>query len=808
MKKYLYTTFFALSLFIIVNAQPGVVGQYFNGQIKQSGSVLQFFIRPNPVANGGSNITSFKFDNFDFFIRYPNADPLATYGAPVVNTVDFPGLTMAQDIFGQNPYGPDPGYRLVEWTSPFGNSTNTPMTYNAGQEYMVFSVTVTNFSANFQFSADNTNGAPYFLTITRNTAGIGGFSDYTAQGAGGNIANQLFYGPAGNLLFVPPFLYYQKVSIGATSSASDYYRSITSGNWNVPATWESSSTSNFASVISPATLTPDNNSAGINIRSGHTVTVTANVTTDKTFVNPGATLTVTGSTLTVVNNGLTVQSDVTGTGRIGNSTGTISGNANVQRFIPANVNRAWRLLSIPTTTVQSIKAAWQNGQASGVTGPNGLGMWITSSLGTAVANGYDAQTTGSSMLSYNAAGNSWTNTTTSTSATNIASDNGYLVYIRGDRTSTNSNVTITSTTLSTTGSLKQGIYPGSPISVTTGLFGSIGNPYASQIDFRNVTKTPGIDNLFYVWDPKLATTGGYQTLTLSGANYVITPGGGSYGGGGTNMNTIESGMAFFVHATSTGTVQFTEGAKSTGNNNGVFGPNGLGQQLVTNLYLGNTLADGVLNLFDKSYANAVDNNDALKLINFGENLGIARNGSILSVEKRSLIGADDVIEFNLAGMHQMQYRLEFSAANLEQPGLTGTLEDNYLETKTPINLNGITNVVFTVDANPASSAANRFRIVFKTAVVAVPAGKPDISIYPNPVTNGNISVQFTNMQKGIYTLRLINSAGQAVMISQLTHPGGSALQPVTIGRSLSKGSYLLEILQQGGTVKTQQIIIQ
>ena len=808
MKKYLFTFLFVLSLMVNVQAQPGVAGQYFNAEIKQSGSVLQFFIRPNPVSNGGSNIANFKFDNFDFWIRYPVADALAVFGVPVVNNVDFPGLTFSQDPFGQNPYGADPGYRLVEFVSPFGNSTNTPMTYNAGQEYLVFSVPVTNFSANFQFSADNTNGVPYFLTLTRNTALIGGFADYSAQGGGGALTNQLFYGPAGNLLFVPPTFYYQKVTTSATSSASDYFRSITSGNWNIPATWESSTTSNFASLISPATLTPDNNSAGIFVRNGHTVTVTTNVTTDNTFVNPGATLTVTGSTLTVVNNGLTVQSDATGTGRIGNSTGTISGNATVQRFIPANANRAWRLLSIPTTTVQSIRAAWQNGQASGVTGPTGLGMWITSKLSTAVANGYDAQTTGSSMLSYNAAGNSWTNVTTSTSATNIATDNGYLVYIRGDRTATNSNALITATTLSTTGALKQGIYPGIPISVTTGQFGSVGNPYASQIDFRNVTKTAGIDNLFYVWDPKLATTGGYQTLTLSGANYVITPGGGSYGGSGTTMNTIESGMAFFVHATSAGTVQFTEGAKSTGNNNGVFGPNSLGRQLVTNLYAGNNLADGVLNLFDKGYSNAVDNNDALKLTNFGENLGIARNGSILAVEKRSLIGDNDVIEFNLAGMRQMQYRLEFSAVNLNQPGLVGTLEDNYLVTKTPIDLDGITNMVFTVDANPASSAANRFRIVFKTAAVVVPLGKPDISIYPNPITSGNINVQFTNMQKGMYTLKLISSAGQTVMISQLDHPGGSAVRPVSIGRSLSKGSYRLRIIQPDGTMSTQQILVQ
>ena len=769
-----------------------IFSQTMRSSIGVGSASNKFIIYMKPDAGFSGTLST-----VDFALGLPASTPAGVTCS--VTAILLPGFTW--QVTPSYLEGP---YRVYDITTP----ASPTITMTANTEYPVMEVTFTGPTL-----------TTYARSITLPDGGATtGNADFFCSGAIFSNGSDLYYTRPGP----PPTTVQNGFSYGvtagtdtswssvsqSTSSASDYFRSITSGNWNIPATWESSTTSNFASLISPATLTPDNNSAGIFVRNGHTVTVTTNVTTDNTFVNPGATLTVTGSTLTVVNNGLTVQSDATGTGRIGNSTGTISGNATVQRFIPANANRAWRLLSIPTTTVQSIRAAWQNGQASGVTGPTGLGMWITSKLSTAVANGYDAQTTGSSMLSYNAAGNSWTNVTTSTSATNIATDNGYLVYIRGDRTATNSNALITATTLSTTGALKQGIYPGIPISVTTGQFGSVGNPYASQIDFRNVTKTAGIDNLFYVWDPKLATTGGYQTLTLSGGNYVITPGGGSYGGSGTTMNTIESGMAFFVHATSAGTVQFTEGAKSTGNNNGVFGPNSLGRQLVTNLYAGNSLADGVLNLFDKGYSNAVDNNDALKLTNFGENLGIVRNGSILAVEKRSLIGDNDVIEFNLAGMRQMQYRLEFSAVNLNQPGLVGTLEDNYLVTKTPIDLDGITNMVFTVDANPASSAANRFRIVFKTAAVVVPLGKPDISIYPNPITSGNINVQFTNMQKGMYTLKLISSAGQTVMISQLNHPGGSAVRPVSIGRSLSKGSYRLRIIQPDGTMSTQQILVQ
>ncbi|MEO7312405.1 MAG: delta-60 repeat domain-containing protein [Chitinophagaceae bacterium] len=88
---------------------------------------------------------------------------------------------------------------------------------------------------------------------------------------------------------------------GGGTSTYDYFRSITSGNWNSPATWESSPVADFSSgVISPATLAPDFNANAITIRGPHTVTVTANVVIDQTTVATGGNLIVkTGVTLTV-----------------------------------------------------------------------------------------------------------------------------------------------------------------------------------------------------------------------------------------------------------------------------------------------------------------------------------------------------------------------------------------------------------------------------------------------------------------------------------------------------------------------------
>ncbi len=67
-----------------------------------------------------------------------------------------------------------------------------------------------------------------------------------------------------------------------------------------------------------------------------------------------------------------------------------------------------------------------------------------------------------------------------------------------------------------------------------------------------------------------------------------------------------------------------------------------------------------------------------------------------------------------------------------------------------------------------------------------------ISLYPNPVTSGEVTIGFTAV-KGLYTLRIMNAAGQQVSAKQIAHPGGNVSQAVTVPASVKAGFYVMMI---------------
>lgn len=599
----------------------------------------------------------------------------------------------------------------------------------------------------------------------------------------------------------------------------------------------------------------------------------------------------------VTNDNLTLKSTAANTAWVGDMTGkTITGKVTVERYISSR--KAWRLLSVPTNTAQTINQTWQEGSSGNNSNPvPGYGIQITGAGGTDA--GFDLYTSLPSMKRYNSTNNGWVGIA-NTNTSGIKSTDGFMVFIRGDRTANSYNSPPSPTVLRTKGDLYVGDL--SPIAVSAGKFAAIGNPYASALDIRNLNTT-GLKDFFAVWDPKIGGAygyGAYQNFSSDGnGNYVITPGGGSYGTPGSISNYIQSGQAFFVQATTSGgSITFSEAAKTSGSAHVSRPFRVTGRQLRANLYGLNSdgttyyMADGVFINFDDNYSNSVDDMDALKSINTSENLSIKTNSQLLVIERRQPINLADTIQLNLTGARFQAYRFEIKTDKLDEQGaLTGYFEDNYLRTKTPINLNGTTLIDFTVQNVAGSYAPNRFRIVFlPTMVLAVTfttvkayrldkninvewkvenevnikkyeiersedgsqfkkvytkvAGgtntgtylwtdtnvlpslifyriksvdvngesaytrivkvlplttKKAITIYPNPVQNGIVSLLFENQSGGMYTIRILNKSGQVILVQQVHHLAGTTLERIALRKFISQGLYSLEILKPDDT---------
>lgn len=611
----------------------------------------------------------------------------------------------------------------------------------------------------------------------------------------------------------------------AASLPPDYFRTVAAGNWNNTSTWESSA-DNITWYA--ATLTPDYIANTITI--GHNVNVTANITIDQATINSGDTLFVdpnivltvndgTGPDITINNGGnITLKSTASGSAIIGNSSGTVSGDVTVERFISSAYARsAWRLLTAPLRSATGINGTvFSNWQNAGINTP-GIGTNVTGPAYNG-SNGIDASSPAASMKWFDGT-NLQPLTTTNTPATTplfttatSAANNSFFIFIRGDRNMTSG--TSGTTTLSATGNLQTGDQTFTTNTVANG-YTLIGNPYPSPVDldlYRQNNSTSNIKSTYYYWDPYLSGTygyGGYVTVSYdgTGSSYTIVPAGADH------TRFLQGGQAMFVQtnnaASGTTAVIFKETQKSTNNINTIFRtPSGQIESLEINLNIVSSgtpvLADGIIAKFDNSYSEDVDNHDANKFYNTGESIAFIRNHTSLSVERRPEVKTGEILYLNLANLKaDRNYEFEFTP-EFNAPSLNAYLQDNYLKTTTPIGMNATSTISFTVNSDVASAGGNRFSIVFaKPGVVQL--NKQGISVFPNPVTNGIINLQINNAPKGIYTVRLLNGQGQVVIKKKIDHKLG-VTDILHVNKEM-KGAYYVEVIKADNSAKYSEKIL-
>ena len=431
-------------------------------------------------------------------------------------------------------------------------------------------------------------------------------------------------------------------------------------------------------------------------------------------------LKITAGNLALADYDITIQSTAMQTASVSaiGATGSVSyglGRFVVERFIPVGIgghNKSWQLLSVPANG-QTIRDAWQEGGASTV----GFGTQLSSPLGTSA--GYDLYSPSPSLKTYSSALNNFDGGPSSTSNL-INNQKGFMLFVRGDRTVLSGSGT-TPTTLRIKGTLFTPAVPPPVTVINADKYESVGNPYASQIDFTTAVRTGGVDNKFYAWDPTIAGTygvGAYQTISATNG-WVPVPGGGSYSGIHTN---IESGQAVMLHATAnSGTLAFTEAAKTGGskmvNKMSTAGNFSSRQFMRTTLLTSSGLvADGTAAAFDTDLSSTIDRDDALKILNRGENLGLNRGNKVISVEGRRADFISDTLFFFTSNLRQDLYQLVFVPENMDH-SKQAFLIDNFLHTQVPVSLIDSSLINFNVTADPSSSSTDRLMLVFKPQAV-------------------------------------------------------------------------------------------
>ena len=478
-----------------------------------------------------------------------------------------------------------------------------------------------------------------------------------------------------------------------------------------------------------------NNSAGVTL--GGTLNITGTLT-------PMLSTFSTGGYLTLISNS-------SGTARIDQVLGSISGNVTVQRYIPAKTSRKFSFIGSPVS--ESIRNAWQQqvfitGAGTGGT-PCGNTALSDGATGSSYnSNGFDVtQTNTPSMFTYNATkvnGSRYVSVA-NTDYTNLSPGKGYCINIRGNRNSGDVNcakqlesATPTSpeaVTLSATGTVTTGNVSTALNNPVTHPYTLLANPYPCQISFSAFkSSNSNIYNNMWTYSP--FGNGNYTTYSSG----IITNG--TTGFDNTNGNYIASGQAFFVQANTTGNVTFQESHKTNGTipNAQYFGTtNNKLIRVGLKSNADSSLLDEIVVRFDnngtKGYNPSCDaasfnsGNQVLVSLKEGERLAIASYPDSVSA---------DTLQLGIRSVSTGIFQLIFSGLEEIDSSKTITLRDKYLGVNQEIRNNQSYSFSITSDTN--SYGNSRFDIILGGGNNLLPVNFTSISATQN---NTGVAVKWS-----------------------------------------------------------------
>lgn len=496
-------------------------------------------------------------------------------------------------------------------------------------------------------------------------------------------------------------------------------------------------------------------------------------------VMPNGVLVVHG-TVNVMNNGsLILKSDGSGTGTIGNSTGSIVGSVKVERFIPGG-RRAFRFLGHPFSS--SIKLN-QLIPYIHITG-NGGGL-----------NGFDPTSTNNPSAfkfvesNYTGVNNSGWSPFTNVSAegNEIESLQPIRILYRGPRSQgnellNNSAITPFSCTLNWIGPLNQGninkliTYSGS--NPTFAGWNLLSNPYASNIEMSSIAAIDRNNiNNFVVWNPNIATKGAYQTESFL-SSYVLPQGG-----------------AFFVKTNSSATFNFKESNKTI--NPATASPGLFKNQIKSfsiQLVSDTSYFWDSWTLLDNPLASQnFDDWDAPKMVNPEINIYSQLNTEKVAIDNRPLTSENRI---NLYLDVPINYHFSFKVNQNNMLDKSIYLIDNYSNTQTLMAQGSYYH--FSTNEDVDSKSLNRFKLLIRSnSSGSLEQGLnhvEDIVCFPNPA-GYNLTIKLNELlQQEFFDYRIINMEGATVLEGSHKEIGQTQFQiPV---QQLKEGVYIILITSE------------
>lgn len=564
------------------------------------------------------------------------------------------------------------------------------------------------------------------------------------------------------------FLLFGFTSVAQT--IGDYRSNVANGTWSNRLHWGRFNGSSWPNPT-VGQGTPNSSNAGIiTIRSGHTMNVTGAVTVDQVVVDAGCTININpGVTLTIANGVGTdlaiqgdiivdgtlavtspavvlIQSNASGDGQISSVTGTITGTITVERYLPnSNASRAYRYLASPFTN--ETVASWMN--VFPVTGtfldPSDPIFWASQGIsGVTQASPslyfYDQSITGYATYPENG----------QSSSRPLTNGRGYAAYVRQTG----------SITLSFNGAVRAGTLPVTLTSNGTG-YNLIGNPYPSAISWEQVNLSGvAINGEISMLDntDNSGIGAGVFSYYLQGSPDLAIP----FGWDG----TIAMGQAFWVRATASTTLTFSETDKIVNGSPGFFrketqsGDNILRCQ-ISGVGITNTRKDQLVISFRDGALDAKDRFDVEKrdnsLLNFSS---FSSDGVDLAINTFGKLSSSREISLNLRGVVTGDYKVDFSQLESFDPSVIIELVDDYAKETVTIDAQN-SSYNFSVTTDVLSSGSRRFRVKIKNLVTGIEDERVQLNGYPNPVSN-----QYTiSLSKNVSfsgKVMFYNSVGQLV----------------------------------------------